>query len=175
MDYEKSNDITDILQNLITLYFKKDYKSICKILEITYNPKYNHKNSVNFINNYYDNGMEFVVDDNPLKRARVYIDDETKIILDTLYMVTYNSIDKRVLIDTIIKKWIDKIYVNFTINRKDVIETVGKETRIVLEVGDRTWNNLSITCNNKCINIKEGFKMSIFNYLNEISIDNLTN
>jgi hypothetical protein len=164
MDFEKPTDITVILQNLITLYFNKDYESVCKMLGITYNSDYKQfKNEAS--KKYYNNGMEFVNEDNPSIFVRLYVDNETKIILDTLSMVTNKSIDEKSLNDLMIERWIDKVHVEGILKKEDIIKNVGKETEIKLEVGKNTWKCLSKACRNKNIYMKEGFKMSVIKYL----------
>ncbi len=121
----------------------------------------------------YDNkGIVFSEDDNPLTTVRVYVDSETKNILDTLEMVTYNIIDEKSLTDIIIEKWIKKVNTFGMLNPEDIVENEGKETFIKLDVGERNWKNLSKACRNKCIHLKNGLKMSILNYIDEINIRN---
>lgn len=164
MDYEKPNDITDILQNLITLYFNKDYKTINKILNIEHNPSKDES-----VYKYNNKGMTFLENDNPSTYVRLYVDEETKLILDTLSMVTYKTINEKTLNDLIIEKWIEKVHITGTLNREDILENVGKETQLKLEVGKETWNNLYKACKNKCIYMKEGFKMSVISYFDKVN------
>jgi len=89
-------DSTEIIQHLILLYFSHDYENICKILKLEYNSKCD-KN----VYKYNDNRMTFLKDENPITIQRIYVDQETKYILNTLLMITLNYINEKTLIDLI--------------------------------------------------------------------------
>ncbi len=157
-------DPTKILQNLITLYFNHDYDSICKILKIEKSK--NHRDNIPS-DKYYKRGMIFCGDENPRIQARVRVDDETKYALNTILMVSSNSIDEKGMIDIIIDKWIKNVQIVGLLKSNYIPEIVGEETHIKLEVSKNKWNDLLLSCRNKGIPLKIGFKMAISNFLIE--------
>ncbi len=167
MDFEREDNTSNILLDLITLYLNRDYEKLCKILDIEYNPNYDCDNDV--IRKYYNEGMIFTNDDNPLKIVRVYADEETKKILNTISMVIYNSIDEKTMNDLIINKWIEKFAVIGRMNKEDIIRTDENVEYVRFGVGEKTWRDLSVSCRNKSIYIKDGLKMAVMNYINEIN------
>lgn len=155
-------DLTEMLQNLIALYFDHNYESISEILKI----KNDKKSSNNIpLNRYYNKGMIFCEDDNPLIKVRVNVDKETKYILNTLLMVSSNSIDEKNFTDLIVDRWIKNVSNTGLLRYDNIPETVGKETYIQLKIGKKTWNNLTIACKNKDILLKEGFKIAILTFI----------
>jgi len=159
-----NTDITEVLQNLISLYFEHDYEGICKILKIN-KDKYSNIKS----NKYYDNkGLTFCDDDNPLIFRRIYVDDEIKRTLNSLLMVINNSVEEKDFIDLIINKWIKKVNVYGLPEPNSIPKIIGKETYIQLKVGKKSWNDMSMACKNKDILMKTGFKMMLLSYLDEL-------
>lgn len=158
-------DPTEMLQTLITLYFDHKYNTISQILKLE-----KGKNLSNNIssNKYYNKGMKFCEDENPPIQVRIYVDDEIKYPLDTLLMISSNSIDEKDFISLIINKWIDFTKTYGLMNKNKIPKIVGKESYIQLKVGSRTWDNLTKSCRNKGILMKNGFKMAVLEYLNEI-------
>jgi len=145
-------DPTEILQNLITLYFDRDYDSICKILKIE-----DKKCSDNIPSDkYYKKGMIFCDNDNPPIQVRIHVDEETKQIFNTLSMVSSKSITEKELTDIIIDRWIND----------NIPKIVGKESYIRLKVGEKTWNTLIIACKNKDITSKIALKIAVLNFIN---------
>jgi len=158
------------LQNLVKLYFNHDYRSICNILRIEHNLSHND----DIINKYSksESGMIFHNDNNPSTNVRISVDEETRCILNTLIMVTSNSINERQLIDLMIEKWLKKVHIVGLLSKNDMPKTIGNEHRIHIKLGKIWWNNLIKTCKNKNILVKEGFKLSILNYITEVSSNN---
>jgi len=158
-------DLTEMLQNLIALYFDHNYESISEILKIE-----NDKKSSNNIplNRYYNKGMVFCEDDNPLITVRINVDEEIKYPLNTLLMISSNLIDEKKFISLIINKWIEKFKVYGILNNNKITNIIGKERYIQLNVGKNSWENLSKACKNKNITLKVGFKMVVLEYINEI-------
>jgi len=160
-------DYTEFIQHLILLYFNHDYENICKILKLEYNNNYNKKNDITY--KYQNTGMMFLESENSITLQRIYVDKETKYILDTLLMVTSNSMNEKTFIDLIIDNWLKNVHITGILESNYIPEIVGKETYIQLKVGEKCWKDLTKSCKNKGILIKTGFKMSLLNYLNEIS------
>lgn len=160
-------DSTEIVQHLILLYFSHDYENICKILNLEHDSNYNKKDESTY--KYCNNGMTFLKDENPVTIQRIYVDQETKYILDTLLMITSNSINEKILIDLTIDNWLKNVHLTGRLESDNIPTIIGKETYIQLKVGNRCWNDLTKACKNKGILIKIGFKMLLLNYLDEIS------
>lgn len=161
-----------LLQDLITLYFKRDNESICNILGIEYNPDYKSvidEDRYLFTDGRYSNEMAFISDENPSIDIRIYIDIETKHVIDTLLMVTSRVIDDRNLMDCIIKNWIEN---TFTKTSKAV--QVGECTKGKLRVGERSWNNLLEVCKVRKLNAKDGFKTAVLAFLGIGVYDNMS-
>jgi len=158
-------DLTEVLQNLITLYFDHRYDNICKILKIEKN--YNHQSNIP-LDRYYNKGMMFCEDDNPLIKVRINVDEEIKYPLNTLLMISSNLIDEKEFISLIIDRWIESTKTYGLLDKNKIPKIIGKESYIQLKVGNRTWDDLSKSCRNKGILMKNGFKMSVLEYLNEI-------
>lgn len=187
MDFVKNiNDVdyTETIQNLITLYFEHNYEDICKILNVKYNPDYKScidekRYNINNVpvNKYYNNGMIFYSDKNPVTLQRVKIDEETTYLLNTLLMTTTHIIDESDLINLIIEKWVEQSALKTVSKIKEEtinIFTVGECTRSSIEVGKESWNSLIKICRNNRIALRNGFKMSLLSYFNEI-YNNYTN
>ena len=158
-------DPTELMQNLITLYFDHNYESIDKLLKID---KSKYPSNDALLNKYYNKGMIFCDDDNPLTQIRIYVDEEIKYPLNTLLMVSSNSIDEKGFIDLIVNIWIKNVNLTGLLETDYIPKIVGKETYIQLKVGKKSWNDLTITCKNKGILLKTGFKMLVLSYLDEI-------
>lgn len=171
-----NTDFTDTIQNLITLYFNRDYETICKLLNLEYNLSYKQNKEL-------DKELEeerksykyerkermiFSTDENSQVSVRVYVDEETKFLLNSLLMITSNSIDEMELINSIIQDWIFNVNVIGRLKPNSIPITVGKETFISIKVGKQRWNDLIMSCNNKCIIVKDGFKMALISYLTEV-------
>lgn len=158
-------DPTEILQNLITLYFDHEYDSICKILKIE--KSNDNKNNIPS-DRYYKKGMTFCEDENPLIQVRINVDDEIKYPLNTLLMISSNLIDEKEFTSLIVDRWIKSTKTYGLMDRNKITKIIGKESYIQLKIGSRTWYDLSKSCKNKGILMKNGFKMSVLDYLNEI-------
>lgn len=174
-DNINSVDFTYTIQNLITLYFNRDYESLCNILNLEYNPKYKQEKEAERVleeeresYKYKDKGMSFSSDNNEQTSVRVYVDEEAKFLLNSLLMITSNSIDEKNLIDSIIQYWISNVNVIGRLKSNNIPPTVGKEAFVSLKVSKQRWNDLILACNNKCIIVKDGLKMALVCYLNEI-------
>ncbi len=161
-------DLTEVLQNLITLYFDRNYDGISKILKIEESIKHQNNTPSDV---YYKRGMVFCEDENPPIQVRIHVDEETKHPLNTLLMVSPNSINEKEFISLIIDRWIESTKTYGLLDKNKIPKIVGKESYIQLKVGNRTWNDLSKSCKNKGILMKNGFKMSVLKYLNEISFN----
>ncbi len=159
-------DSSEIIQHLILLYFSHDYESICKVLKLEYNSDYSKNDK---LYKYHNNGMVFLEDENPVTLQRIYVDQETKYILDTLLMVTSNYINEKIFIDLIIDNWLKKVHLTGLLEPTDIPTIVGKKTYIQLKVGNVSWNDFTKACKNKGILTKTGFKMLVLKYLDEIS------
>jgi len=168
-------NIEPLIQNLIDLYFKNDNEKICKMLGIEYDPDY--KSSIDEsrykLNNEYkyhkeNNGMIFHNDENPTTVERVNVDEETKYLLSILKTITTYVIDERYLIDDIIIKWT---------KNKTLINKIERQTKVgecmlhKIKAGEKNWGMLSKLCKNNGIPIKDGFKLSVMNYFNEINMN----
>jgi len=158
-------DPTEILQKLITLYFDREYDTINKILKLEKDNT--HKRNVPS-DIYYKKGMTFCDDENPLIIVRIDVDEEIKYPLNTLLMISSDSINEKDFISIIIDRWIETTKTNGLMNKNKIPKIVGKESYIQLKVGNVTWNNLSKSCRNKGILMKNGFKLSLQHYLNDI-------
>ena len=164
----KNVDLEEIIQTLILLHFKHDHEKICKILNLEHNPDYKKNNES--VYKYCDHGMIFLENNNPITLQRIYVDKETKYILNTLLMVTSNSVNEKSFLDLIINKWIKNIHLTGLLENNIITpKIIGKETYVQLKVGKKCWEDLSKACKNKSILMKIGFKMSLLSYLNEIS------
>ena len=158
-------DYTELVQHLISLYFDHDYESICKILSLEICDK-NYESTYK----YHDTKMIFLKDENYVTVQRIYVDQETKYILNTLLMVTSNSVNEKSFLDLIINRWIKNVHLIGLLNDNVIQpEIIGKETYVQLKVGKKCWEDLSKSCKNKNILLKIGFKMSLLNYLDEIN------
>ncbi len=167
MYFAKNEDVkidsSEVLQNLITLYFDHDYDSISNILKIENYKKYTN----NIISNrYYSKRMVFCEDDNPLIQVRIHVDKETKYILNTLQMISSNLIDEKKFTDLIIDRWIKNVGGTGLLRYDNIPKTIGKEKYVQLKVGKKSWNDLTLVCKNKDILIKEGFKIAILTFIN---------
>jgi len=161
----KNVDLEEIIQTLILLHFKHDHEKICKILNLEHNPDYK-KNNVP-VYKFSAHGMIFLEDDNPITLQRIYVDKETKYILNTLQMVSLNIIDENRFTDVIINRWIKTVGKTGLLKYdKTLIKIVGKESYIQLKVGKQTWDDLLHVCKNKDILLKEGFKIAVLNFIN---------
>ena len=158
-------DPTELLQNLITLYFEHDYDSICKILKIE---KYSYHQENVPSDRYYKKGMVFCEDKNHQIQARLHVDEETKYALNTLLMISSNSINEKIMIDLIIDKWTKNVDVIGLLKSNNTPEIVGEKTYIKIKVGKEKWNDLVKSCKNKGISLKIGFKMAMSNFFNQI-------
>jgi len=161
-------DYTEFIQHLISLYFDHKYDDISEVLKIEHNPDYKKNNKP--VYKYCDHGMIFLENNNPITLQRIYVDKETKYILNTLLMVTSNSVNEKSFLDLIINKWIKNIHLTGLLENNIITpKIIGKETYVQLKVGKKCWEDLSKACKNKSILMKIGFKMSLLSYLNEIS------
>jgi len=160
-------DPTETLQYLITLYFNHNYNNISKVLKIENINK--HQNNVPS-DKYHKKGMIFCDDDNLLITVRINVDEEIKYPLNTLLMISSKSINEKEFISLIINKWIESTKTYGLLNRNKIPKIIGKESYIQLKVGNRTWDDLLKSCRNKGILMKNGFKMSVLEYLHEISL-----
>lgn len=163
--------LDDLLQNLITLYFKGDNESICDVLGIEYNPDYKSiidEDRYHFADGRYSNEMTFIEDRNPSVYTRIHIDEETKYILDTLLMVTSRAIDDRDLMGLIIKNWTENIC---TKTSKAV--QVGECVKGQIRVGENSWNNLLEVCKIRKLSAKDGFKTAILAFFGIGIYDNM--
>lgn len=167
-------DYTELVQHLITLYFDHNYESICKILKIKYEPnkeqcldKRRYKLNDIPVNKYQNKGMFFLKDENPITVQIVTIDEETNFLLNTLLMITSNVITESDYINFIIENWIKGSVVKSKFEVENLF-TVGNCSRHTIEVGKSSWNSLLKICKNNRIAIKNGFKMTIIQYFNEI-------
>ena len=168
-------DYTELVQHLISLYFDHDYEGICKILKIKYELEHEqciderryNLNKIPANRLFYHRGMIFIKDENPVVIKRVKIDEETDFLLNTLLMITSNIITESEMINMIIEDWTKGSFVK---NKIEVMNTftVGKYSRSSIEVGQRSWDSLLKMCKNNRIATKNGFKMSIIQYFNEI-------
>ncbi len=168
-------DLTEIIQYLITLHFKHDYESICKILNIRYNPdseSYIDENRYRIndipVNKYYKKGIIFIKDENPVTLQRVKVDTETDYLLNVLLIITTHIIEESDIINLVIEKWIEGSILKNKLEIKNTF-TVGECNRPSIEVGKMTWNSLVKICKNNGIPIKNGFKMLIISYFNELN------
>lgn len=158
-------DLTEIIQQLITLHFRHDYESICKILKIEKDKYcYNNPNDIPF-NKYYNKGMKFIDNNNSTIKIRILMDQETKYIYNTLLMITSNIIYERNLVDSIINKWREKYSMN-RFNNSDII-SVGEYTKSQIEVGEKNWKDLLLLSKIANLNIKCLFKIAILSYIND--------
>jgi len=167
MYFVKNEDVkidpTELMQNLIELYFDHNYEGISKILKIENSNR--RKNNISS-DVCYKKGMVFCEDDNPPTQVRIYVDNETKYILNTLQMISSNLIDEKKFTDVIIDRWIKNVGRTGLLRYDNIPETIGKETYVQLKVGKKSWNNLTIVCKNKGVLLKEGFKIAILNFIN---------
>lgn len=162
MDISINKNIENTLQNLVELYFERDYKSISKILHINTNldeekPVYKYNKN--------ESGMIFYDNDNPTIYPRVYVDKETKYLLKTMLMVTSGLTDEKNIINLIINRWIKNVYLIGLLNRYEIPKIVGKESYIQVKVSKGCWNNMSNVCKNKGISIKVGFKIAVLYFI----------
>ncbi len=167
-------DYTDLVQHLISLHFNHDYENICKILKIKYEPNREqqldeHRYNINNLplNKYYNKGMIFLEDENPVVIQRVNMDKETSYFLNILLLTSSKMIKESCFINLIIEKWASGNFVKSKSEAKNVF-TVGDCSRISIEVGQKSWSFLLKMCTNNRISLKDGFKMSIMQYFNEI-------
>ena len=167
-------DLTETIQHLITLHFDHDYESICKILKIKYEfinephlDERRYKLNNIPVYKYYNKGMTFLKDENPVTIQRVKVDTETNYLLNVLLMTTTYIIEESDIINLVIEKWIEGNVLKNKLEIKNIF-TVGECTRPSIEVGQTTWNSLVKICKNNGISIKNGFKMSIISYFNEL-------
>ncbi len=184
---QKDDDIdyTELIQHLISLHFDHKYETICKILKIKYEPEHEQYlderryklNSIP-VNKYYNKGMMFIKDENPITTQKVKMDEETDFLLNTLLIVTSNVTTESDLINLIIENWTKGSVVKNKLEVENTF-TIGKCSRSLIEVGQTSFNSLLKMCKNNRISIKNGFKMSIIQYFNEIydntTINNLIN
>ena len=156
-------DPIELLQSLITLYFDRKYDTIYQILRLE--ESNNHRDNVPS-DKYYKKEMLFCKDENPQIQVRIYVDKETKYILNTLLMVTSNLMDEKEFMDIIINRWIKDVKVTGSLKYDNIPEIVGKEIYSQLKVGKEIWNNLVMMCKNKGILLKEGLKIAILTFVN---------
>lgn len=164
-----TTDTTEILEHLVELYFKHDYEAIYKILKIEHNPNY-IKNKKPTDKYYKKNIMLFSEDNNPLTQVRIHVDEETRNWINIILMISSSTSNEKDVISLIVNKWINKIGV-LGILKNITVPEIDNTVYIHLEIRKDTWNDLSSLCKNKGITMKEGFKMSIVDYLNEISLN----
>lgn len=163
-------DINDLLEYLIELHFNNDYDKICKIMKIKYNPNYYKDDKIPYIYEKH-NKMTFCNDENLPLHVRIYVDDETRNNLNVLLTASSNIINEKIMIDMIIKKWMDKVGVIGKLKTDKIIEVnESNETYIQLTVGKIIWDKFTVSCKNKNITTKKGFKIALFNYLYELRI-----
>lgn len=171
-------DYTNLVQHLISLYFEHDYENICKILNIEYNTaneqqldesRYKEYNIPS--NKYYKNGMIFLEDVNPVITKTVKIDEETNYLLSTLLTITSNVTKESNFINQIVDNWTKECILKDKYEVMNVF-TVGRSTRVLVKVGQTSWNLFIKTCKNNRIVIQNGFKMAIQHYLNDICNNN---
>jgi len=165
-------DYTEFIQHLISLYFDHKYDDISEVLKIENDD--NNRNNIPS-DRYYKKGMIFCEDENPLTIIRINVDEEIKYPLNTLLMISSNSIDEKEFISLIIDRWIESTKTYGLLDKNKIPKIVGKESYIQLKVGNITWNDFSKSCKNKGILIKNGFKMSLLKYLHEICSNNMNN
>jgi hypothetical protein len=169
-----NTNIENILQNLIELYFDHKYKDICAILKIEYNPNHNKNDEPVYKYDKSEEGMIFYNNENPTIHARVYVNKDVKYILNTLLMTTSNLVNEKDIIDLIINKWIKNVHITGLLDSNIILNSKDEdEIRIQVKVSKNSWNNLTKACKNKNILVKTGFRMSIFNYLEEICNNNI--
>jgi len=160
-------NIKNTLQYLIKLYFSHEHKKICDVLKIEHNPDHNNDP----INKYKEeDGMVFYNNKNPMIYTRVYVDNETKYILNTLIMVTSNSTNEKDIIDYVINKWLGNIHQTEVLKYNSLSKIDENKSRVQLKISKRTQEDLMKACKSKGIPVKIGFKMSLLNYMNEICI-----
>ncbi len=160
-------NLESILQNLTELYFDRKYKNICSILKIEHNLNY-VGDELTYKYNKSESGMIFYNNENPMIYTRVYIDKETKYILNTLLMVTSSSINEKEMLDLIINKWLKTIHLINMLDEESIPKIIGKESYIQVKVSKKCWDDMLRVCKNKGISVKVGFKLAITDYLNEI-------
>ncbi len=173
-------DYTELVQHLIELHFNNEYEDICKILKIKYEPtkeqsldERRYRLDKIPVNKYQNKGMFFLKDENPITIQIVTIDEETNFLLNTLLMITSNVITESDYINFIIENWVKGSVVKSKFEVENLF-TVGNCSRHTIEVGQSSWNSLLKICKNNRIAIKNGFKMTIIQYFNEI-YNNTTN
>ena len=166
-------DFTNIIQNLMSLYFKRDYETLCNILKIEHdcNCKYGVLNkSDSPIVKYEQQNQEMIFydDENFPVVMRPFVDEESRQLINTLLMVTSNSIPENKLIDSILEKWLINVHIIGPIDYEIVPKIIGKETRMYFNASKKVRDNFSRACKNKGISPKAGFKMALLSYYIEI-------
>ena len=163
-------DITKLLEHLVELHFDRDYDIICKILKIERDLNYNKDEESTYkYNKQY--GMIFCKEDTAIQ-VRIHIDEETRNALNTILIASSDIINEKNMIDIIIDKWLKKVGVTGKIEDCDTIQfNKDNNTYTQLRVGKKIWDKLLLSCKNKNISVKEGFKISLFNYLQNLEIN----
>ena len=164
-----NSNIENVLQKLTELYFNNKHNNICYILKLQQQLNHTH---ANYKYNKENEGMIFSVDENPLIDTRIVVDEETRYILNTLLMITSNLVNEGDVTNLMIEKWLKNHTIGL-IDKKDIPKTIGDEYRIHLKVSKKCWDKLTKSCKNKNILVKDGFKMTLLDYLEEIYIDNI--
>ena len=168
-DVDVKVDLIETLEHLIELYFNNDIESICKILKIEHNLNYNKDEESTYKYNK-QHGMIFCKEDTSIQ-IRVHVDEETRNILNTILVASSDIINEKIMIDTIIDKWLKKVGVTGKLKNCDILQVnEDNNTYAQLTVDEKIWDKLLLSCKNKNIPVKKGFKMSLFNYLQEIEI-----
>ena len=151
------NDIMKLLQELTILYSKGDHEEICKILNINCSVT----DSDIPVYRYNKEGMIYIPD-NPCIEVRIHLDEDTRLFLDTLLMVTNEIINEKNLVDLIIERWIVNILL---VTEQLNIERYGKEKYIRVNTSQESWYDFVTVCKKKGIPVRNGLKMAIFDFL----------
>lgn len=162
-----SKEYIDFLQFLLKLNSNKEYDKIKEILGIN---NIQHIDNNQIINRYYLNKqMIFLTDPNPIITPRIFINDITKSLLDTILTITDNILTNRQTIDHIIEQYIvnaPKYYLD--LESVKIFPNMGdKNIYVQINVSEFTWNKFKKMCNIGNMILKDAFELAVFTFLDD--------
>jgi len=154
------NDLSiSFMNKLIEIYDERDYENIRKILIGNRTSEKVYKYELN-------NGSSLYIDDDSNITVRIWIDNESKQILDVIYYVCEKDIFLCYNINCkIIDLWTYTTNNDMSLFFKEIIKSSGDVFYIRLKVNKKVWDKFILNCKRLGITLQDGFKSAIKEYI----------
>ncbi len=162
---KEKNKLELALQNLLSMYSRDDFVGISKMLNIG-----SEALKIELPMNRYEDGMQYLPNNNKCSIVRVHVNANTEWCVDTLLITTTYIIDEKNLMDLIIKRWVGLSFDIKSIvknnEKNDKNESFNENFKYIhIKVGEKSWNSLLKRCKNYGILVRDGFGLAVESFL----------